>query len=117
ISQALLKALNALPFYEKPFPKSLGFEWVKTEVIPLIDAFQLSIKDVLRTFVEHVAMQISKEIGFKKGASVLVTGGGAYNVFLMGRIRHLTTSKIVVPESAIVEFKEALIFGLLGVLR
>jgi Fic family protein len=33
----LLNELNALAYYSKPFPKSLGFEFVKEIVLPLIE--------------------------------------------------------------------------------
>jgi anhydro-N-acetylmuramic acid kinase len=53
----------------------------------------------------------------KKG-SLLVTGGGAYNDFLMERIQHyLPEMKIIIPEKKVLEFKEALIFALLGILK
>jgi len=115
LHQSLLQQLNALSYYTETPPKSLGLEWVKTNIFPLIDSFKLSIADILRTFTEHVAAQISK--GFQSNASVLVTGGGAYNTFLMERIQQLSTSKLIIPSKDIVEFKEALIFGLLGVLK
>lgn len=117
VHQPLLDALNALDFYESPYPKSLGLEWVKSEILPLIDVYQLDIKDILRTFVEHVAVQISNEINQQKQASVLTTGGGAFNTFLMERIAHHTQNKIIIPDQSIVENKEALIFAFLGVLK
>ncbi|HLT33274.1 MAG TPA: anhydro-N-acetylmuramic acid kinase [Aquaticitalea sp.] len=117
ISKQLLTQLNGLSFYRQSFPKSLGLEWVKTEIIPLINSFNLSTRDVLRTFVEHAAMQICNEINTKTNATVLITGGGAYNDFLIERIERKTPNQIVIPAPDIVEFKEALIFGLLGVLR
>ncbi len=117
INLELFDELNKLPFYQKNYPKSLGLEWVKEKIIPLINTFNLEIKDVLRTFVEHIAFQISKEINNKNNASVLVTGGGAYNLFLMKRIISLTNNKIEIPSNQLVEYKEALIFGLLGVLK
>lgn len=117
INDSLLNELNSLDFYELPHPKSLGFEWVKNFVFPLINSYNMDIKDVLRTFVEHVAFKISKEINKKSNASVLVTGGGVYNEFLINRIKYHTNNKILIPSKNIIEFKEALIFGFLGVLR
>ena len=117
INQELLDKLNDLDFYKKPYPKSLGLEWVKNEVIPLIVSFKLEVRDVLRTFVEHIAKQISKEIKSKPNASVLVTGGGAYNEYLISRIKFYSNQNIVIPTDDIIEFKEALIFGFLGILK
>ena len=65
INQALLTSLNNLNFYKLNYPKSLGLEWVNLNVIPLIDSFKLLIEDVLRTFIEHVAIQIGNEINKK----------------------------------------------------
>ena len=117
INQQLLKQLNALDFYKKLYPKSLGLEWVEQQIFPLIDQYDLTIKDILRTMVEHVAQQIAKITSQKINASVLLTGGGTYNDFLVERIKALTNNKIVIPSKEIIEFKEALIFGFLGVLK
>ena len=114
MNQDLLNQLNNLDFYKEPYPKSLGLEWVHKNVIPLIDSFKLEIKDILRTFVEHIAVQISKEINHKSNASVLITGGGVYNKFLIDRLKAQTNNTIVIPQKTIVEFKEALIFAFLG---
>lgn len=117
LNLSLLKQLNTLEFYHQNFPKSLGLEWVNSKVIPMIDTYQLEIKDVLRTVVEHIAIQINTILKQNAKASVLVTGGGVYNTFLMNRLKDLSQNKIIIPSEAIIEYKEALIFGLLGVLR
>ncbi len=70
----------------------------------------------MRTFIEHIALQISKTL-VRENTKVLVTGGGAYNTFLMNKIEQLSKSKICIPNKEIIEFKEALVFGLLGVLK
>ena len=117
INQDLLSQLNLLEYYHQKFPKSLGFEFVKAIIIPLIESFKISIEDKLRTFTEHVALQTALALPNKKG-QILVTGGGAYNNFLIERIQHhLPEMKIVIPSAKILEFKEALIFALLGVLK
>ncbi|MBA6154506.1 anhydro-N-acetylmuramic acid kinase [Gelidibacter maritimus] len=117
IHQVLLNQLNALSFYKTPYPKSLGLEWVKTEIFPLIDSFALEGSDVLRTFIEHIAIQISQEINSKIDVSVLATGGGAFNTFLMACLSDKTQNVIIIPDKLIVNYKEALIFAFLGVLR
>ncbi|MFD0964705.1 anhydro-N-acetylmuramic acid kinase [Pseudofulvibacter geojedonensis] len=111
----LLQELNKIKFYHENAPKSLGLEWVKQHIYPLIDSFQLSTPDILRTFVEHVAIQISSQ--FEANSKVLITGGGAYNDFLISRVRRLCDTEIVIPDNTLLEFKEALIFAFLGVLR
>lgn len=113
----LLEELNGLKFYKESFPKSLGLEWVNEVIFPLIDSFDLSLKDILRTFVEHIAIQISNVINEKNKVSVLITGGGVYNEFLMSRIETLSNNEITIPPKDLIEFKEALIFGFLGILK
>ena len=117
LNNTLLNKLNALEFYKQDFPKSLGIEWIKEIVIPLIDTFNISIKNILRTYVEHIAIQITKAINTENNASVLITGGGVYNLFLVQQIQRYTNNKIVIPSKEIIEYKEALIFGFLGVLK
>lgn len=117
LDETLLEQLNALEFYKMSFPKSLGLEWVETSILPLIDDARLSIEDILRTITEHAANQISKEFEIKPGGTVLITGGGVYNSFLIERIKAKTKASIVIPSSEIINYKEALIFGFLGVLK
>lgn len=115
INEQLLEALNSIPFYDEKPPKSLGLEWVKENIFPLIDSLETDISSVLRTFVEHVAIQISRVI--KAGTSVLITGGGAFNSFLIGRIEKSSNIKVELPNAEFIDFKEALIFAFLGLLR
>ncbi len=117
VNQSLLQALNNLDFYSATYPKSLGLEWVNEHVFPLIDSFKLKLKDVLRTYVEHIAIILALEINKTKHATVLVTGGGTYNTFLIQRLKQQTANKISIPNKAVIDFKEALIFGFLGVLK
>lgn len=117
LNQDLLKSLNGLKFYKEDFPKSLGLEWVKAHVFPLIDGFQLEIKDVLRTCVEHISIQIVDQLRTIKKSSVLTTGGGVFNTFLINRIKANSNCSIMIPSDAIIDFKEAVIFGFLGVLK
>ena len=114
VNQTLLDKLNTLDYYARPWPKSLGREWVEKQVFPLLDSCGLSLEDILRTYYEHCAMQLARVT--VPGRSLLVTGGGAYNKFLIERMRALSGCDIVIPEPAIIEYKEALIFAFLGVL-
>ncbi len=117
INSDLLKELNTLDYYKKPFPKSLGFEFVKEIVLPLIEKHSISIEDKMHTFTEHIALQTSLALPNKTG-KILITGGGAYNDFLIERMQfHLPNIKIIIPDNKTLEFKEALIFALLGVLK
>ncbi len=117
VSEKLLAELNALDYYRLSFPKSLGFEFVREIVLPLIDRHDLPAAAVLHTFCEHIAIQIGNSLP-NKSAKMLVTGGGAYNGFLIGKIKsHLPQLQIEIPTPKTIEYKEALIFALLGVLR
>jgi anhydro-N-acetylmuramic acid kinase len=117
VNVSLLNQLNALEFYHLDFPKSLGLEWVNLNVFPLIERYQLEVKDVLRTLVEHAVIQINVVLKQKINASVLVTGGGVFNTFLINRLKDSSQNEIKIPSDNIIEYKEALIFGLLGVLK
>lgn len=115
VDKLLFKELNNLEFYKSTKPKSLGVEFLKKEFYPILSNYNISIQDILSTLVEHIAFQISQKI--KKG-SVLVTGGGAYHSFLLERIADLNSElELRVPGEELVEYKEALIFALLGKLR
>ena len=115
INKALLGQLNYLPFYQKTGSKSLGIKWVNSHIFPLIDKHSLKEKDVLCTFIEHISMQIGKLINHN--TKVLVSGGGARNKFLMERLNHYSKTPIYLPDNEIIDFKEALIFAFLAILK
>lgn len=119
IHEALLHKLNELAYYQlkKNTPKSLGKEWVMENFYPILHQYTISVPDQLRTIYEHVALQIAKATESTHQKNMLITGGGAYNIFLMERITALTKHAIVLPDKHTIEFKEALIFAFLGVLR
>lgn len=117
VDSQLLDELNNLSFYKAPIPKSLGFEFVKEIIFPIIENKQLAINDVLRTFVAHVVIQISNCLDNKSTSKMLVTGGGAFNEFLMNELKKATNCSVIIPSNEIIDNKEALIFALLGVLR
>ena len=115
INEELLAALNALAFYKQAAPKSLGLEWVQQEVLPLIDGLETDIPTILRTFVTHAAFQIAQVI--RDVATILITGGGVYNSFLMAEIERQSNVKIKQSSDALINYKEALIFAFLGMLK
>lgn len=114
---SLLLQLNEIEYYRLPPPKSLGREWVENSILPLLNTNEFSVYDVLRTATEHIAVQLAKAIGTKSGQQVLITGGGAFNAFLLQRLGARSDATMVVPDPVLVNFKEALVFALLGVLR
>lgn len=114
----LLEALNKLEFYQQKAPKSLGAEWVKSNVTPLLKQIEntITINDVIATVTAHAAIQIAIQIPVN-ATKVLVTGGGALNSFLTQSIQEKTRAQIIVPELNLINYKEAIIFGFLGFLR
>ncbi len=115
INSELLGELNQLPFYKDSVPKSLGYEFVVSEIFPLIDIYNLSVKDILRTFIAHTVFQISKKI--TSSGKLLITGGGAFNSFMIAELEKVTLAEVVIPSTIIINYKEALIFAFLGLLR
>lgn len=118
LNEGLLDRLNSLELYSGETRHSLAREWVESSVNPLLKASGLLIADLMRTFVEHAAIQIARVIEQNvAGGRVLVTGGGTYNSFLMERLRCYSLADIVIPDKKTIDYKEALIFAFLGVLR
>ena len=117
VHQQLFNTLNKLSFYNQQGPKSLGIEQVNTVYLPLIEKFQLSAQDHLTTVTEHIAYQIASVLKIKD-SKLLVTGGGAFNEYLINRLRFYTpNTTVVLATKELIEFKEAIIFAFLGVLR
>ena len=113
IQKDLLFELNNLSLYQSK--NALGNENVVTEFFPLIERYKLGIPDILHTYVEHIALKIAAVL--RANSSVLVTGGGAYNTYLISRIKHHSKAHIILPEPELIDYKEALIFAFLGLLR
>jgi len=118
---SLKRALDELPYYQQLPPKSLGWEWVEENFLPLLArAGDSAPEDLLCTLIEHIAFQVSQALK-KVGATqvkMMVTGGGRHHLFLMERIKaHLEEVKVEVsedfPESWI-DYKEAIVFAFLG---
>jgi anhydro-N-acetylmuramic acid kinase len=121
----LLDQFNALPYYNSSYPKSLGYEWVKEEYINKLKTSPYVVEDLLAICVEHIVSQVSEdtikiaENYFNKNPRMLITGGGALNNYLIEKLKEKLEEKIevVIPDLQVVNFKEALIFAFLGVLR
>ncbi|MFL9845308.1 anhydro-N-acetylmuramic acid kinase [Flavobacterium rhizosphaerae] len=117
LNNDLLFELESLEFYNKPYPKSLGVEFVKATVLPLLEQYNIPTEDKLHTYVAHVASQIAQCVA-TPNCSLLITGGGVYNTFLIEKIQALLPGvAVVLPNDDTIQYKEALIFALLGVLK
>jgi anhydro-N-acetylmuramic acid kinase len=127
VQENLLVRLNALDYYQASFPKSLGYEWVLAHVIRPLEKEKITTEDMLATLTHHVAQQIAqnalmlqeKEQALRSDADMLVTGGGAFNDYLVSCIQQYGKGRfqVVSPNELIISYKEALVFAFLGVLR
>lgn len=121
IDYDLLSDLNSIEYYDLPYPKSLGREWINEHFWFRVRQSDAGKEDRMKTLVDHIAQQVGNNIEKLAQDSatsrVYVTGGGAYNKVLIDHLRTHTDAEIVVPEPVVIEYKEALIFGLLAVLR
>lgn len=126
VNQPLLDKLNSMQFYKQPYPKSLANDFGTDVVYPIIKESGCATQDALRTFVEHIALQIKNSISkFNEqrpstNGQLLATGGGAFNTFLVERLSDQLKEfniEVVIPEAKLINFKEALIMALIGVLR
>ena len=117
IDPNLLERLNSLEYYNKKWPKSLGREWLEHEFLPLIDNDSGPVNNLMRTICEHIALQVNLSVLNCSPSKVLVTGGGANNHFLLDRIRLSGDHQWAIPQKLWIDFKEALVFAFLGVLR
>ena len=116
VNKQLLKDLNQIEYYVEEPPKSLGIEWVKENIFKIIDNYNITNEDKLRTYIEHICNQIAMNIDGDH-PQILFTGGGVKNKFLMSRLSKKMKQKFQLPEIEIIDFKEALIFAFLGILK
>ena len=126
LNAELLEKLNAVKFCSLPFPKSLDNSFSRETILPLLEEFEISVEDKMRTYVEHIAVQIAnhiqrivkkEKINLTSEDKILVTGGGAFNTFLIERIKAQAKLTIEIPNEELVKFKEALVIAFMGVLR
>jgi len=125
----LAEALSENDYYKKPYPKSLDNQWIRQQVLPLYYEYPGSIEDRMCTAIHQLVDEtiraiktiLQKEAFNKQGYQMLVTGGGAFNLFLMKILKEKAARElnieIVIPENKIIEFKEAILMVLLGALR
>ena len=116
VNKQLLKDLNQIEYYVEEPPKSLGIEWVKENIFKIFDKYNITNEDKLRTYTEHICTQIAMNIDGDH-PQILFTGGGVKNKFLMSRLSKIMKQKFQLPEIEIIDFKEALIFAFLGILK
>lgn len=112
----LAEELLSLDYFKQAPPKSLGREWYREKFKPILEKAERNERDVLRTIVEVQSQLIIESIQ-PEIDKVLITGGGAFNKFLLELLERKAPGRWVVPDQNIIEFKEALVFAFLGWLR
>jgi anhydro-N-acetylmuramic acid kinase len=127
LNTGLLEKLDQLDYYTRAYPKSLANDFGTDVVYPMIKKEGVAANDALRTYTEHIAFQIKNAITSLKNPGsgtrnqrLLATGGGAFNTFLVDSLKdHLAelNIEVIVPDKNLVNYKEALIMALIGVLR
>ena len=120
VDQRMLKELNSIYSKWKSTRPSLGRERFDELIKPLLDNEKISVQNRLRTLCESICFEIAHVLpNRKKKLKVLATGGGAFNQFLIKLLQSKVEQQaiIIVPEEEIVNYKEAIVFGFLGVLR
>lgn len=120
LHQPLLDALNKLAYYHKPSPKSLDNGFSRDVIIPLMERFDISLVDKLHTYCEHIAIQVREHIEKGEAAKegeLFITGGGALNSHLVGRIAAQGPLPVYAPSEQVIKYKEALVIALIGLLR
>lgn len=117
MDQAYHESLLGLHYFKTEPPKSLSNQWGIENGL-YVDR---PARDVLHTYAQVAAKLIAEAIkdNLPDGAKVLFTGGGAFNTYAIGLVREnlAGSHEVVIPAKEIIEFKESLIFGFLGLLR
>ncbi|MFT6715891.1 MAG: anhydro-N-acetylmuramic acid kinase [Saprospiraceae bacterium] len=110
-NKELFNKLNEVNHYKLSSKPSLGIEILEKEFYPILNESKLSTEDKIHTVCKHIAFKLQQNT--PKGETILVSGGGAYNNFLIDCFKQKGL-KVEMPSSDIIEFKEALIFAFLG---
>lgn len=117
VLEDLLITLNEIDYYKQQPPKSLGIEFVHEFFSSILDKAQTKPVDQLATFTEHFAQQMAIVINENQLKTVLVTGGGAYNRFFISLLQSKIEGELILPHPLLIDYKEALVFALMGLLR
>lgn len=116
-NEQLYESIQTLEYFSKSAPKSLGREWLESELLPIFHSSTLSFSDQSRTYAEFLSDLIVNAL--KPNQNCLVTGGGAHNIFLMQLISEKSKIKncnILETNTLVIDFKEAIIFAWLGLM-
>lgn len=124
VNTVLLKALKDHPFFDLPFPKTIGPELFNLPYLQQAqqksDTSQSSPEDVLATLTRFSAETICEavqRVTGKKKFAIYLSGGGAHNPLLTQWIRELLSLKSL-PSTDVLgipgDAKEAILFAVLA---
>ncbi|MCB9064847.1 MAG: anhydro-N-acetylmuramic acid kinase [Chitinophagales bacterium] len=120
----ILADLNDEAYYTQQPPKSLSNEKAKELVFPILLESKNELPELMRTAVQHIVEKVTEAVqqypSGKEQSKLLATGGGALNTFMMELLRNSLADnnvELVIPDEKTVQFKEAIVMALIGVLR
>lgn len=118
---SLQQELLSLDFHQKKYPKSLANEWIREQVLPILESYHqqgAALPDLMHTSVDVIAELITREMNLHAHTGkMMIAGGGAYNDFLIEQIRAKTSWHVILPSHDIIQYKEALAMAFIGYLR
>ncbi|MFT6941770.1 MAG: anhydro-N-acetylmuramic acid kinase [Cyclobacteriaceae bacterium] len=108
--------LSQIEFFSQPLPKSISNEWTETKFLHAIPKGETV--DLLYTYTQFIASEICGVLQEHSAGLVMITGGGAYNTFLIDSMKAMLPNNFFeVPQPELIEGKEALIFAFMALLR
>ena len=120
INKDLLAKLSMVYAEIRKKRPSLGREGFELNILPLLISDSIPLEDRMVTFCQSIVDEVYGSIAQQRNKlRLLVTGGGALNPVLMRLLNQRLggIAKVIIPSRQIIEFKEALVFAFLGVLR
>lgn len=116
----LLEAFQRHPFFALLPPRALDNETVRRDFIQPVLAHPGRVEDKLHTSTVMIARVLAEGLQWTGAQRFTVTGGGAYNRFLMELLEKAAARagiEFVAAPRDLIDYREALGFGLLGLLR
>ncbi len=121
VIEPLLEQLNSIEFYKDKKPKSIDRIWYENTFQPIIQSFykDYKIEDIIHTVNIHQAIQIANVLNhfLGKEEKILASGGGVHNRYFTELLKIKLMSKLIIPEASIADYKEAIIFAYLALLK
>jgi anhydro-N-acetylmuramic acid kinase len=118
---AIVDDLAAMFPFDGGRPKGLSNSEVQSSWIQYLDASSADVASLLASVTEAIAIMIHNHLHplILADAKILVTGGGAFNAYLMERLRQMGPSGLTsfhLPAPEVINYKECLLMAWLGYL-